>query len=177
MKTNECEYKRGSLKDLLSEKDDAFFKLYKFTCSLPKLQSVLLSYLIDAEDLVKIRLDEDKDYFECCIEGFIHNLLSGLSTSEIRTALIGLEKGGYINRKNVHKGFKNSTFIKINTNAVLELRRAYLEVSNCEKWFYYAEDSYSTAREKLMQSLEESDVTTKRNITPPPKNAAAKRYY
>ena len=170
MRTYGYEYKRGYLKDLLSKEDDAFFKMYKFTCSLPRLQSILLSYLIDAEDLVKNRLDEDRGYFECCVEGFIHNLLSGLSISEIRTALKGLEKGGYIAMKNVHKGFKNTTFIKINQDAVLALRHAYLTMPHSdEDGIYYAENSYS--------DVKEADETNKKNIIPPQNNAAPMRYY
>ena len=170
MSTYWYEYKRGYLKDLLSKEDDAFFKMYKFTCSLPRLQSILLSYLIDAEDLVKNRLDEDRDYFECCVEGFIHNLLSGLSISEIRTALKGLEMGGYIAMKNVRKGFKNTTFIRIDKNAVLALRQAYLDMPHSdEDGIYYAENSYS--------DVKEADETNKKIFISPPNNAAPMRYY
>ena len=52
------------MKDYL-QKEDNFIKLYKFTCSLPKEQSYMLSYLIDAEAYITNKMPGDDSYFMC----------------------------------------------------------------------------------------------------------------
>lgn len=101
--------------------EDNYIKLYKFTCSLPKEQSYMLCYLIDAEAFVNNRLSSDPDFFEVNKTTFIHNLLSGWSVKEIDTALKGLKEAGYIYVQTVQLGMIRSTYVKLNIEALNRL--------------------------------------------------------
>ena len=103
--------------------EDNYIKLYKFTCSLPKEQSYMLSYLIDAERFVSVWLDDD--YFEVNKTSFIGKLLTGWSVREIDTALKGLQEAGYISVKTVQVGMRRSTFVKLNVENIQELNEEY----------------------------------------------------
>lgn len=109
------------------ELENNFIKLYKFTCSLPKEQAFMLSYLIDAEDFVEIRLRTDTRYFECTND-FIKTLLSGWSDAEINTAQQKLKDAGYIDiikTKIDNSGFIKYKFIKLNIEKIDELRNNF----------------------------------------------------
>lgn len=109
------------------ELENNFIKLYKFTCQLPKEQAFMLSYLIDAEDFVDIRLRSDNRYFECTNE-FIKSLLSGWSDAEINTAQQKLKDAGYIDIVKTqidNSGFIKYKFIKLNIDAIDKLRLNY----------------------------------------------------
>lgn len=109
------------------EAENNFLKLYKFTCSLPKEQSFMLSYLIDADDFVEVRLRKDSRYFECTNE-FIKALLSGWSDSEINNAQQKLKDAGYID---IYKTTVNNSgcvkykFICLNIDKIEELRQSF----------------------------------------------------
>lgn len=109
------------------EIENNFIKLYKFTCQLPKEQAFMLSYLIDAEDFVEVRLRSDNRYFECTNE-FIKSLLSGWSDAEINTAQQKLKDAGYIDIVKTqidNSGFIKYKFIKLNIDNIDKLRSGY----------------------------------------------------
>lgn len=109
------------------EIENNFIKLYKFTCQLPKEQAFMLSYLIDAEDFVEVRLRSDNRYFECTNE-FIKSLLSGWSDAEINTAQQKLKDAGYIDIVKTqidNSGFIKYKFIKLNIDNIDKLRSDY----------------------------------------------------
>ena len=104
------------------EQENNFIKLYKFTCSLPKEQAFMLSYLIDAEDFVENRLRSNPEYFECTND-FIKSLLSGWSDAEINTAQQKLQLDGYIDIVKVNMcGCRQHKFIKLNIEKICELK-------------------------------------------------------
>ena len=117
------------------ELENNFIKLYKFTCQLPKEQAFMLSYLIDAEDFVEVRLRSDNRYFECTNE-FIKSLLSGWSDAEINTAQQKLKDAGYIDIVKTqidNSGFIKYKFIKLNIDVIDKLRFNYnnqVKISN-----------------------------------------------
>ena len=112
------------MKDYL-QKEDNFIKLYKFTCSLPKEQSYMLSYLIDAESFITRKMPGDNNYFMCDKQGFINNLLTGWSVHEITAAIKGLEKAGYVTSISKNEGFERHTYIKLNYEALINLITEY----------------------------------------------------
>lgn len=101
--------------------------MYKFTCSLPPKQSIMLNYLIDADDYIDARLPKDKGYFMCAKEGFIGNLLSSWSLYDMTTAIDGLVKSGYIKKKVVNIDMHNRTYIKLCKKAIQKLNRDYIK--------------------------------------------------
>ena len=121
------------IKDYL-QKEDNFIKLYKFTCSLPKEQSYMLSYLIDAESFITRKMPGDDNYFMCDKQGFINSLLTGWSVHEITAAIKGLEKAGYVTSISKNEGFERHTYIKLNYEALISLITEYkkLEIRNCK---------------------------------------------
>lgn len=109
------------------EQENNFIKLYKFTCQLPKEQAFMLSYLIDADDFIEIRLRVDNRYFECTNE-FIKSLLSGWSDAEINNAQQKLKDAGYIDvvkSQLDNSGFIKHKFIKLNIENIDNLRSSY----------------------------------------------------
>jgi hypothetical protein len=109
------------------EREDNFIKLYKFTCQLPKEQAFMLSYLIDAEDFVEVRLRTDNRYFECTNE-FVKTLLIGWSDAEINNAQQKLKEADYIDIIKVpidNSGFIKYKFIKLNIDNIDKLRFGY----------------------------------------------------
>ena len=98
-------------------REDNFIRLYKFTCSLPKEQSYMLSYLIDAEAFVTEQnndvLPDDSRFFHVNKDGFISNLLTGWSVKEINTAIRGLEKAGYIEVRTENIKMRKGTYIRL----------------------------------------------------------------
>lgn len=109
------------------EREDNFIKLYKFTCQLPKEQAFMLSYLIDAEDFVEVRLRTDNRYFECTNE-FVKTLLIGWSDAEINNAQQKLKEADYIDIIKVpidNSGFIKYKFIKLNIDTIDKLRFGY----------------------------------------------------
>lgn len=115
-----------TFKEMLVEENCEFFKLYKFTCSLPKEQAFMLSYLIDADDFVQVRLKKDTGYFQCTND-FIKGSLNGWSDAEINNALQKLEFKGLIFTKKISlKGeiYMQPRFIKLNIDNINQLKCA-----------------------------------------------------
>lgn len=103
--------------------EDGFIKLYKFTCQLPKAQAFMLSYLINANNFINIRLKTDINYFECTND-FIKGMLSGWSDSEINSAQKKLVDAGFIEIKKIkisNSGCLERKFIKLNLSVIQEL--------------------------------------------------------
>lgn len=114
-----------SYRDTIKSKE-SFIKLYHFTLSLPKAQSVMLSYLIDSEGSADInRLADDRRFFQSNQRGFIDRMLTGWSVTEIRNALNSLEQGGYIEKKIINNGLNKATWIRLIPEAIDELSRVY----------------------------------------------------
>ena len=112
-----------NLKEKLTEKGKGFFKLFKFTTNLPKEQSYMLSYLIDAEDFVDVRLKKDTEYFQCTND-FIKGALSGWSDAEINNAIQKLEDKGIISTIKISikcEKYMQSRFIKLNEDVIMDL--------------------------------------------------------
>ena len=111
-------------KEKLSIEGEEFYKLYKFTCSLPKEQAFMLSYLIDMDDFVKVRLKKDMGYFQCTNE-FIRSSLIGWSDAEINNAIQKLEFKGFISSKKISfrgEKYKQPRFVKLNMEVIDNLR-------------------------------------------------------
>ena len=95
----------------------------------------MLSYLIDAEDFVDVRLRIDNRYFECTND-FIKSLLTGWSDAEINNAQQKLKDAGFIDilKTSVNKaGFIKHKFIKLNIDKIDELRFEYDKSKSCYK--------------------------------------------
>lgn len=106
-----------------------FIILYKFTLSLPKEQSVMLSYLIDMDSKARKgnlkRLTDNPDFFECCKDGYINKTLTGWSVHEITAAIKKLSDDGYVYTRVVRDGLKQSTYIKLEPLKIQQLIDEY----------------------------------------------------
>lgn len=112
-----------NLKEKLTDKGKGFYKLFKFTTDLPKEQAYMLSYLIDAEDFVNVRLRKDTEYFQCTNE-FIKSSLGGWSDAEINNAIQKLEDKGIISTIKISlkcEKYMQSRFIKLNDDVIMDM--------------------------------------------------------
>lgn len=118
-------------------KDEPFIKLYKYTLLLPRDLSVMLSYLISMDTLARMgylnRLDDDPNFFECCKEGFISKTLVGWSVYAIEESINKLINEGYIYKRSIRDGLKQSTYIKLEPMKINSLIDEYYEKSAEDK--------------------------------------------
>ena len=109
-------------------------KVYKFTLSLPKDQSMMLSFLIDTDLFARKgclkRLADNPDFFECCKEGFINNTLRGWTKYEISSTIDKLVNEGYIYKRVVRDGLKQTTYLKLEPMKLKALKDEYAEYRN-----------------------------------------------
>ena len=97
----------------------------QYLLALPPKESVMLMYLIDQEAYIEQRLADEPEYFRCCQENYIKNYFIGWSSNLISTAIDSLCKSGYIYKKIIRIEGKKNTFIKLNYDAIYELKSNY----------------------------------------------------
>lgn len=162
-----------SYRDTIKNKE-SFIKLYHFTLSLPKAQSVMLSYLIDSEGSTNVnRLPEDKRFFQTNQRGFIDRMLTGWSTTEIRNALNSLAAGGYIEKKIVMRGMTKATYIRLIPEAIDALSRDY-ESKHLEKINEVDEQDIETD-DILDETIQDSNIEEAFKASPEPKKKTCKK--
>ena len=137
------------LKNQIQKEENCKFPQYLL--ALPPKESVMLMYLIDQEAYIEQRLADEPEYFRCCQENYIKNYFIGWSSNLISTAIDSLCKSGYIYKKIIRIEGKKNTFIKLNYDAIYELK------SNYEKQLMESKSNimvtYKTHEEMYMYTL------------------------
>ena len=127
------------MKELLKnqiQKEGNYKMFPQYLLALPPKESVMLMYLIDQEAYIEQRLADEPEYFRCCQENYIKNYFIGWSVNLISTAIDSLCKSGYIYKKIIRIEGKKNTFIKLNYDAIYELK------SNYEKQLMESKSNY-----------------------------------
>lgn len=127
------------MKELLKnqiQKEGNYKMFPQYLLALPPKESVMLMYLIDQEAYIEQRLADEPEYFRCNQENYIKNYFIGWSTNLISTAIDSLCKSGYIYKKIIRIEGKKNTFIKLNYDAIYELK------SNYEKQLMESKSNY-----------------------------------
>ena len=142
------------MKELLKnqiQKEGNYKMFPQYLLALPPKESVMLMYLIDQEAYIEQRLADEPEYFRCCQENYIKNYFIGWSSNLISTAIDSLCKSGYIYKKIIRIEGKKNTFIKLNYDAIYELK------SNYEKQLMESKSNimvtYKTHEEMYMYTL------------------------
>ena len=116
------------MKELLKnqiQKEGNYKMFPQYLLALPPKESVMLMYLIDQEAYIEQRLADEPEYFRCNQENYIKNYFIGWSSNLISTAIDSLCKSGYIYKKIIRIEGKKNTFIKLNYDAIYELKSNY----------------------------------------------------
>ena len=137
------------LKNQIQKEGD--YKFPQYLLALPPKESVMLMYLIEQEAYIEQRLADEPEYFRCCQENYIKNYFVGWSSNLISTAIDSLCKSGYIDKKIIRIEGRKNTFIKLNYDAIYELK------SNYEKQLMESKSNimvtYKTHEEMYMYTL------------------------
>lgn len=104
-------------------RSNGFIITYDWLMVLPPAESVMLAYLIDAEDICE-EVEEYPGYF-MCTSSFIQSRCVGWSNSNITTALNNLESKNIIFLKNKRSNEGNARCIHISRDAIKVLKDKY----------------------------------------------------
>ena len=165
------------MKELLKnqiQKEGNYKMFPQYLLALPPKESVMLMYLIDQEAYIEQRLADEPEYFRCCQENYIKNYFIGWSSNLISTAIDSLCKSGYIYKKIIRIEGKKNTFIKLNYDAIYELKSNYEKQLMENKSNYMVRfinsDDLEEEYENLTARNKESNTQTSNNYESDIKN-------
>ena len=165
------------MKELLKnqiQKEGNYKMFPQYLLALPPKESVMLMYLIDQEAYIEQRLADEPEYFRCNQENYIKNYFTGWSVNLISTAIDSLCKSGYIYKKIIRIEGKKNTFIKLNYDAIYELKSNYekqlMESKSNYMVRFINSDDLEEEYENLTGRPKESDTQTLKNCEPGIKN-------
>lgn len=165
------------MKELLKnqiQKEGNYKMFPQYLLALPPKESVMLMYLIDQEAYIEQRLADEPEYFRCNQENYIKNYFIGWSSNLISTAIDSLCKSGYIYKKIIRIEGKKNTFIKLNYDAIYELKSNYekqlTENRSNNMVRFINSDDLEEEYENLTGRYKDFDTQTLKNCEPDIKN-------